>query len=64
MGRQPSVAIGRVLTGHRPKLDRALQSSYQDDDKRFIGGYKRTIVVTTTWSHDASRNEDGDSSGR
>ena len=29
MGRQPSVAIGRVLTGPRLKLDRELQSSWQ-----------------------------------
>jgi len=47
MGRQPSVAIERVLTGPRLKLDRELQSSWQGDDKRFIGSYKRTIVIRT-----------------
>jgi len=62
MGRQPSVAIGRVLTGPRPKLDRELQSSWQGDDKRSIGGYKRTIVTRTASSQDANRNEEEDRS--
>jgi hypothetical protein len=58
MGRQPSIAIGRVLTGPRPKLDRELQG----DDKRSIGSYKRTIVTRTASSQDANRNEEEDRS--